>query len=343
MKITKVALVAMLMASGLIFAQDKHEENNTKWTSGRPDGHAPISVMGDHVHHTGEWMFAYRFMYMNMEGLRSGASEVSSSSVLEKYMVTPQNMEMNMHMLGVMFAPSDKLTLMGMTNVTSNNMDLQTRMGQKFSTESSGFGDVRISALYQLFNKDRQSLHGELGVSLPTGSIEEKDVTPASEPDEMLLPYPMQTGSGSVDGLAGITYLAQGDFVSFGSQLKSTLRFGDNDKDYHLGNLYKLNTWLAYKAADWISFSGRLEGLVVEEIKGENPQLNKMMVTTADPKNSGGKYITSGLGINTLIPSGSLKNLRFAMEYNIPLYQDVNGVQLKTKNTLMFGVQYSFH
>ena len=35
------------------------------WTSGRPDGHAPVSVMGDHTHNKGEWMFSYRFMSMD--------------------------------------------------------------------------------------------------------------------------------------------------------------------------------------------------------------------------------------------------------------------------------------
>jgi len=32
----------------------------------RPDSHAPIGVMGDHGHKTGEMMFSYRVMTMNM-------------------------------------------------------------------------------------------------------------------------------------------------------------------------------------------------------------------------------------------------------------------------------------
>ena len=38
--------------------------------SSRPDGHAPIGVMGDHIHREGEIMFSYRAMMMNMSGLR---------------------------------------------------------------------------------------------------------------------------------------------------------------------------------------------------------------------------------------------------------------------------------
>ncbi len=38
----------------------------------RLDGHAPISVMGEHGHKAGEMILAYRFMAMDMRGLQSG-------------------------------------------------------------------------------------------------------------------------------------------------------------------------------------------------------------------------------------------------------------------------------
>ncbi len=41
----------------------------------RADGHAPIGVMGDHMHHKGEWMLSYRYMHMDMEGNRIGTDE----------------------------------------------------------------------------------------------------------------------------------------------------------------------------------------------------------------------------------------------------------------------------
>ena len=67
------------------------------------------------------------------------------------------------------------------------------------------------------------------------------------------------------------------------------------------------------------------------------------MVTTADVKNSGGTFINSGLGLNYLIINGSLKGLRFATEITKPLYQNLNGIQLKQNYNLVFGAQYTFH
>ena len=59
------------------------------WTAARPDGHAPISVMGDHMHEMGEWMVSYRYMSMDMEGLLNASSDVTSDSQLGT-MMTPR-------------------------------------------------------------------------------------------------------------------------------------------------------------------------------------------------------------------------------------------------------------
>ncbi len=330
------------MTLQLISGQEESKEN--KWSGSRPDGHAPISVMGDHTHGKGEFMFSYRYMYMNMEDLKRGSENVDFSNALlpnDVYMVTPTIMPMNMHMLGIMYAPSDKITLMAMVNYLSQEMDHLTAMNGEFKTESSGFGDTKIAALYKFFNKNKQQLHGQIGISIPTGSIDEKDVTPASTPNEVILPYPMQIGSGTWDTEIALTYLKQWDILSFGTQAKTTLRIGENDNEYRLGNKYSLNNWLAITATDWLSFSGRFEFGAIDKISGTNPDLNPMMVITADTANSGMTYANAGLGFNLYAFKGSLKNLRLGFEAAIPLFQNMNGVQLRNKETITLGLQYA--
>ncbi|QLE01439.1 transporter [Galbibacter sp. BG1] len=325
------------MAAALLHAQE--ETNN--WTSGRPDGHAPISVMGDHTHGKGEWMFSYRYMHMNMNGLNRGSVETTNADALSQYMVTPIEMPMNMHMLGAMYAPSDKITLMAMANYQSQEMILENRMGNQFNTSSSGFGDLKISALYTIFHKNRQHLHALLGVSLPTGNIDEEDVTPMSAPNKVILPYPMQIGSGTFDANLGLTYLKQWDNLSFGSQLSAVFRTGKNDNDYRLGNDYSWNNWVAIPLKEWLSFSGRLKWAAIEMIQGANPALNPMMVVTADTANSGKTYAEAGLGFNLYAFKGSLKDVRIGFEAILPLYQNMNGIQLKNQETITIGFQYS--
>ncbi len=340
-----IFLGIFVFLSTLIIAQEKEEKQLTNWKGNRPDGHAPISVMGDHYHSKGGIMFSYRYMSMNMKGLLSGSDAISNTEAHDAgYMVTPLEMPMKMHMLGAMYAPTDRITLVAMAMYTENDMDLQMRMMGNivpFSTSSSGFGDLKLGMIYKFLNKNRQSLHGSLNFSLPTGSIEEMDVTPMSSPNEVQLPYPMQLGSGTFDTEFGVTYLGQKETISWGNQLKATVRFGDNSYDYSLGNKYELNNWFAVKTADWLSFSARLQGLIVDEIDGANPNLNPMMVTTADTTNSGGTFINGGLGFNLYAPKGSLKGFRLGFEYATPLYQDVNGIQLEQKETITVGLQYA--
>lgn len=297
--------------------------------------------MGDHMHGKGEWMFSYRYMFMDMEDLKQGSDDASNDDAFANYMVTPTKMPMNMHMLGAMYAPGDKITLMAMINYLSMEMDHITRMDGTFTTEAKGFGDTQVSLLYRFFNKNRNTLQGQIGFSIPTGSVEEMDVTPASAPNETVLPYPMQVGSGTFDSNLALTYLCQGGTTSFGSQLRGVLRFGESSRGYRYGNRFSLNNWFALKAADWLSVSVRLEGLLIGEIEGADPNLNPIMVITTDTKNSGGSFINGGLGFNIYVPSGALKNLRFGFELAVPVYQDVNGIQLKIKETFTGGVQYA--
>lgn len=66
-----------------VLGQDK------RWSSARADGHAPIGVMGDHVHHKGEWMASYRYMNMNMFGNLSGTENIGFENIFQEYMVAP--------------------------------------------------------------------------------------------------------------------------------------------------------------------------------------------------------------------------------------------------------------
>lgn len=152
----------------------------------------------------------------------------------------------------------------------------------------------------------------------------------------------MQPGSGSFGAKLGLTYLWQNDLFSAGGQTNALIRINDNDRDYKLGNVYDLTGWLAIKTTDYLSFSVRGEANYVDETEGMKTQFNPMMSTTTDPKNSGGFKANMGLGANFLVPGKTLKGLRFGVEVNLPLYQDLNGVQLQNDYALTFGTQYSF-
>ncbi|MBV6623580.1 MAG: transporter [Rivularia sp. (in: Bacteria)] len=323
-----------------IIADSAHNSDPDKWSAARPDGHAPIGVMGDHAHKKGEFMFSYRYMFMEMDGNRDGTNSISDSEVLQDFMVTPVDMSMQMHMVGAMYAVSDDVTLMAMVPYVSKEMEHLTRMGTRFTTNSEGFGDIKTSALYTVFNKDKQRVHLNLGVSFPTGSIDERDDTPAGE--DQILPYPMQIGSGTFDLLPGITYLGQSGKGSWGAQALTTLRLGKNDNGYRLGNKYQLTGWIARNWTDWLSTSLRLTGKTWGDIDGADDRLNPMMIPTADPNLRSGTQINLGFGVNLYAPEGNLQGSRLAMEFELPILRDLDGPQLETDWQFTLGLQSSF-
>ena len=226
------------------------------WSASRVDSHAPLGVMGDHPHEAGEWMLSFRAMRMVMDGNRTDTARVPADGVLADYPVTPLRMPMDMYMVGAMYAPTDRLTLVGMVPVLDISMDHRTRTGVEFTTESGGIGDVQMSALVGVAAGARQRAHLHLGVSAPTGSIDERGETPAAT--NVRLPYPMQVGSGTWNVLPGLTYLGQTDAWSWGAQAIGTVRLGENEYNYALGHRVSTTAWFSRRLSESASASLRL-------------------------------------------------------------------------------------
>ena len=308
------------------------------WTAARPDGHAPISVMGDHMHKMGEWMVSYRYMTMDMEGLLKESNSVTASSQLTGMTsMVPTKMTMDMHMFGTMYAISNKWTLMGMLNYLNNDMDMIMPMNMSISMESSGIGDLKVAGLYDLAQwDDGRRMHLKLGLNLPTGSIDEKHTNGNT------LGYGMQLGSGTYDFEPAITYLGQTENYSYGAQFGGILRLGENDQDYTLGNKFEANLWGARKITDSLSASAKFDYSSQKEVDGEDKRMMKMMSPALSTTSQGRDITTFGLGLNYYFQNGGLSGHRLAAEWETPIDQKVNGVQLEIDSFWTLGWQYAW-
>jgi hypothetical protein len=307
------------------------------FTTARPDGHAPIGVMADHTHHTGELMVSYRAMRMEMKGNRDGGDRVSTSEVLEQFPVAPARMTMDMHMLGLMWAPTDNWTLAFMAPWIDMAMDHRTRDGGRFTTRSSGFGDLRVTALRLLWENAGHRVHAGLGLGLPTGSINQRG-TPMGA--KVKLPYPMQLGSGTWDLHPSVTYSGQHDDWSWGTQLRGVVRPGRNGDGYSLGDRIALSLWGARRLGP-VSLSVRLDGERWSDIDGADRELNPAMVPTARSDLRGGRRLDAGVGVNWLL-GGAFAGHRLAVEFLAPVAQHLDGPQLETDWNATAGWQYTW-
>ncbi|MEM1371065.1 MAG: transporter [Pseudomonadota bacterium] len=335
----------------------------------RADGHAPIGVMGDHMHKKGEFMFSYRFMRMDMEGSRIGTDGATPEEIATTVpnifdinpgmpgvqppflRVVPTRMTMDMHMFGAMYAPTDNITLMVMLPYITKEMDHVTFQGPMgtnrlgtFTTKSEGIGDVKFGGLIRLYDDAIHHFHANLMFSAPTGSITEEDdvLTPFNTRPTLRLPYPMQLGTGTWDIHPGITYTARLGDLSWGGQYMAELRLeSENDEGYSVGDKHKLTGWLAYQFVPEVSASVRLAYQTQDSIDGIDPQVTAP-VQTANPDFQGGDRLDLLVGINSIVTQGALKGHRFAIEGGVPVYQDLNGPQMETDWLLTLGWQYAF-
>ncbi|MEO6588694.1 MAG: transporter, partial [Pyrinomonadaceae bacterium] len=112
-------------------------------------------------------------MFDKMEGNLVGTTRISDAAVLQRFEATPTDMTMQMYMGMVMYAPTDKLTLMAMFPYIRKSMNHITRDGERFTERTGGIGDIELRALYSLYARKnlRHRFLLNAGIGLPTGSI----------------------------------------------------------------------------------------------------------------------------------------------------------------------------
>jgi hypothetical protein len=213
--------------------------------------------------------------------------------------MVPKEMVMNMHMLELMYAPTDRLTLMlmpqfadmsmsmAMPSTAANAMYARNEASHGVMTslhESGGLGDTGVYALYTLFDRPGQHLHISLGGTAPTGTVRLKLKQDSTQNiDGAFKDYGMQLGSGTWDLKPSLTYLGQADDWSWGGQLSGTKRLGDrNASGYRLGDIFESSVWGGYSLTHWLSSTLRLAYSWQDSIHGNNHPTKPTAIPTCN-------------------------------------------------------------
>jgi hypothetical protein len=321
------------------------------WVLERADGVAPIGVSDDHLHPAGGWMVSLRYATTSKSGNLQDNTEISTQDVFDLgYEAAPTDMSVEQLILGLMYAPTDRLTLTASLPWLSKSMDHDLNpaltAGGSYTTESEGLGDARLGLLYGVVTAEHHRAHLNLGLSIPTGSTTESDDQPGA-PDSRL-PYPMQLGTGSFAMIPGATYTGRSAGWSWGTQALYTVWLNQNDEDWTAGNQLDISGWGARSWSDGFSTSLRLKWTEWDDPEGSDPAIATLPdapgypVPTADPTLQAGQRLDVGLGLNLLGTGGALRGNRLAVEFLFPVHQDVDGPQLATDWSLVAGWMLSF-
>ncbi|MFM6933093.1 MAG: hypothetical protein ACKOUT_12715, partial [Novosphingobium sp.] len=232
----------------------------------RPDSHGPAGTMADHVHKRGDLMIGLSWMHEEASGTnRSGTADIPDAAVIAAgFTSRTRSMTMDMAMLHVMWAPSDRVTLMAVPSwqtmdmsmiglVTATHHGHTLAAGEAMQHRVSGIGDTQVGALVALSRNPHLSVIAGMGVSIPTGSVTRKD------DDGNFVHYGMQPGSGTWDLLPSFTLRGSEEQFGWGVQASYVFRAeGRGTSGFRFGDRFVATGWLSRPVARSISLSTRL-------------------------------------------------------------------------------------
>ena len=238
-----------------------------------------------------------------------------------------------MHMGSVMYAPTNRLTVMAMVPYMVKAMDHVDHEGERFTEKTNGFGDVELTGLYSLTDpmNARSRILLSFGASAPTGSINQRHMG-------MRMEYPMQLGSGTFALRPGVVYLGQASPFGWGARFVSTFQLGRNDNNYRLGNRYEASAWVTRLINSTLSATAGINGESRGNIRGLDPLLDALEEPTKDPRRQGGDRLDATLGLAFHPQRGMLSGSSFFLNADLPIHQSLDGPQLKKR----FGVRFEF-
>ena len=297
-----------------------------------------VTIPGAHWHWEGDWMVGYQYQKQHWRGHLDGTRAVSDEEVLRDFPLTHDSMTMNMHMLMVMYGNNDELTLMAMVPYMDMDMPHTARDGSHFTTRTEGLGDISLSAILPIYDEYPHRIQFEGGFSLPTGRVNVVDFN--GRPGR--LEYAMQLGSGTIDLRPAITYLGQTSDLSWGARLRGTYRVGTNSEGYARGDEIGLTTWISPAITKDFSPSFRIDAMKWGNIQGIDREISISNPASVANLN-GGERVDLLLGLNLGVGVDEEGHgHRLSIEGGVPIYQRLDGPQLRLRWRLGGAWQWTF-
>jgi len=327
--------------------------------------HPAAGLMNEHTHNGGEFMIGLRYTHSRHSGAnQSGTDTIADADILAAgYTVRAREMTMDMVMLDLMYAPNDKLTLMVMPHwmrhemtmvgidPMNSGMDIGDTVemadmdhahhglpfGQTMTHSTQGFGDTLVSASYRLANDPDFKAHATLGVWVPTGKVDR------TNPDGTYVHYMMQSGSGTWDIEPSVTVSGHSGSLGWGAQVSYRWRSeSENSVGFAFGDKAMASTWLSYLVDHGFSLTGRLTWEHEGQIEGHYTGPHNHRTPADRQENYGGDQLLAGLGANIALPISGPNRPQIGVEIGVPLYQDLNGIQLAEDVRMSVSLSHTF-
>ncbi len=284
----------------------------------------------------------FRYDYINQDQLRSGTgtiSPVAASRITNDG--APQEVEKytrnNYFTLGIDYSRNPYwginiqlpwIDRSHSTLGTNSNGTAPGPGGGQYDSHTSGLGDMKVIGRYQGFFP-RGNAGVLFGLKLPTGSYTETGTsTDPTAPGPVPIDRGLQPGTGTTDVILGAYYV---DALSpkwgyFAQAIVQSALYSKNE--YRPGNGLNLNLGLRYLGFSRFFPQMQLNFRAVERDSGAQ----------ADTISTGGTLLYLSPGMDVPV------SFHFSVYgfVQLPVYQNLNGVQLAPRYTTSLGARYVF-
>jgi len=327
-----IAQAGMTPMPGMDKGTDSSQTTAMRSMKGAP---LPFGIM---IGQAATWMIGFQYMFEKSDGMLDGTGSVREADVLHQFQTTPTDMTMQTHMGMIMYAPTERFTLMAMLPYIKMSMGELHRDGTRSIERSTGIGDLEVRGLYSVYaTKD---LHHRMlvsfGTGIPTGSVNHRDAEGAR------LEYPMQLGSGTGSLLPGVIYLGRRLPWSWGADWTSTVPLGKNQYGYRQGDRHESQMWVARQLTQWVNVSMSARNELWGNTRGSDAQLDPTDEPTKDPSRQGGERLNAVLGATFSPPNRLFKGQQFLVQGDLPAIQSLDGPQLKRSYMVDVAWQWEF-
>jgi len=296
------------------------------------------------------WQINFLYKRSNVDRYLDGSSKVSKQDVLfdgveartnKNFPILPTVISQEVYIGNISYflSPEKSISVSIPYIIQSTDHDSIVPDYDHFNISSDGLGDITLNYSALLSSWKNKKITFSAGISVPSGSIDEKGDTPRAAGDQQL-PYTMQLGSGTWDFPLGLSYSQDKKSYSWGANIFTKFNTGKNDRNYRLGNRIALSVWkkwylnstvhpfakIVYQ--NWGRIIGQDNDLLIS-----NPSFPYPAGIT-NPKFYGGKKINLVTGGDIFLGSQKL-----SIEIGVPVYQNLNGVQ--PKENLHFSLSWN--
>jgi hypothetical protein len=308
----------------------------------------PLGIFVDNNLPQGRFVFSITPIFAGLSGLLIGTRGVSNEFAVstvpfflnpsQKVRLLPEHINVAIQGVRLRYGVTDDFEMVLDTGWVEKNLHALvfkgtagiTTIGDNYPRTSS-IVDTILTGVYRIYEDDVQRIQLNLGFSFPTG-IDDATF------NDFLLPtglrrnirgfYGMQLGTGTFDILPGVIYAGYLGPWSWGLSYRGRLPLDYNLQGYHWGNLHEFNGWVGYTWTPGLTTTFRVCGTTQNPISGFDPLINGP-AAPATPFFYGGQRVELFGGGSISGKLIGIDNALILVEAGAPVYQDLNGPQIK--------------